>query len=91
MPCLPKGQLEAGNWIRNLAINLRDFGARHTLQYLRWAWRYPRERLISVLPSLLNNSFEVVPGHVAVPLAMPLHADWPCTVEHYLRAWERYA
>lgn len=87
---VPKGQLEGSARLRNFAINIRDFGAAHTLRYLQWALRYPRERLISVLPLLLGNSNEV-PGQVVAPLALPEQTDWSRTVEHYLKTWQRYA
>jgi rhamnosyltransferase len=85
-----KGQLEGSAWVRNLAITVRDFGAAHALRYLQWALRYPRERLISVLPLLLRTPSEV-PGQVIAPLALPAEADWGRTVDQYLSTWQRYA
>jgi hypothetical protein len=85
-----KGQLEGPAWLRNFGITVRDFGALHALRYLQWALRYPRERLISVLPLLLGNTKQV-PGQVSVPLALTVPADWPSTVDHYLETWQRYA
>lgn len=88
---VPKGQLEASQNLKNFAITLRDFGTRHTLRYLRWAWRYPRDRVISVLPLLLNSASEFSSSDVAVPLAIPAGSDWSFIVERYLKIWERYA
>jgi rhamnosyltransferase len=85
-----KGQLEGSEWLRNLAITVRDFGVLHALRNLQWAMRYPRERLISVLPLLLGNPNEV-PGQVAAPLALAAPVEWTTTVDHYLQTWQRYA
>jgi hypothetical protein len=106
-PRLPKGQLENAQVWRNFAITVRDFGMRHTLRYLDWArryprerlisvhldWarRYPRERLISVLPLLLDRSQEAVASNISIPLNIPMDTDWTGTAEGYLRAWKRYA
>ena len=90
-PRLPKGQLENAQVWRNFAITLRDFGLRHTLRYLDWARRYPRERLISVLPLLLDRNQEAVADNISIPLNVPLGTDWTGTAEGYLRAWKRYA
>jgi hypothetical protein len=90
-PRLPKGQLENAQVWRNIAITFRDFGMRHTLRYLDWARRYPRERLISVLPLLLDRSQEGIADNISIPLNVPLGTDWTGTAEGYLRAWKRYA
>ncbi len=88
---LPKGQLEASQVLRNFVITLRDFGLRHTLRYLGWALRYPRDRVISVLPLLLNSTSENTPGYVSIPLDMPPQSDRSLVLERYLETWERYA
>lgn len=90
-PWLSKGQLEASHFVRNFAITLRDFGARHTLRYPGWALRYPRERLISVLPLLLKPASGKIPSDVTIALAAPPHSSWVLAVERYLKTWERYA
>ena len=91
LPRLSKGQLETPQVLRNFAITLRDFGAGHTLRYLSWALRYPRERLISVLPLLLNGNMEAAPDNVLIPLAVPADAEHSAVVDSYLTKWARYA
>lgn len=91
LPRLPKGQLETSQLIRNFAITLRDFGVWHTFRYLGWALRYPRERLISVLPLLLTSSSLHTPPDVIIPLAVPKGSDRLYVVDRYLRTWQRYA
>jgi rhamnosyltransferase len=88
---IPKGQLETAQVWRNLAITLRDFGAQHTLRYLSWALRYPRERLISVLPLLLSSERKGITSSISVPLNVPSDTDWAGSVEGYIRTWKRYA
>jgi hypothetical protein len=90
-PRLPKGQLENAQVWRNIAITFRDFGMRHTLRYLDWARRYPRERLISVLPLLLARNQQAVARNISIPLNIPLGTDWAGTAEGYLSTWKRYA
>jgi hypothetical protein len=70
---------------------MRDFGAGHTLRNLNWALRYPRERLISVLPLLLNAESGKPPKNVMTPLAVPPETDRTRVVERYLETWARYA
>jgi hypothetical protein len=77
--------------LRNFAITIRDFGAGHTLRNLNWALRYPRERLISVLPLLLKVESESPPKNVMTPLAIPPHTRRSQVVERYLETWARYA
>jgi rhamnosyltransferase len=90
-PRLHKGQLENAQVWRNIAITFRDFGMRHTLRYLDWARRYPRERLISVLPLLLARNQQAVAKNISIPLNIPLGTDWSATAEGYLSTWKRYA
>ena len=91
LPHLPKGQLETSQKLRNLAITFRDFGAKHTLQNLGWALRYPRERLISVLPLLLNADGEAANETLMTPLAVPASSTHSLVVDRYLETWARYA
>jgi len=91
LPGLSKGQLETSQILRNFAITIRDFGAGHTLRNLNWALRYPRERLISVLPLLLNAESGKPSKNVMTPLAVPAEADRSRVVERYLETWARYA
>ena len=91
LPRLSKGQLETPQLLRNVAITIRDFGAGHTLRNLNWALRYPRERLISVLPLLLNTETGKPSKNVITPLAVPAETDRSLVVERYLETWARYA
>jgi len=93
-PGLPKGQ-GGSSWggPRNLAITLRDFGPVELLVRPLWSLRYPRERLISVLPLLLQR-----PGRdsrlsagSSGALAMPSGTPWKGAVKTFLRLWHRYA
>ena len=90
---IPKGQLESSNPIRNMIITLRDFGINHTLRHPGWSLRYPRERVIAVLPGLLTRSSSVasMPVSMTNPLAMQAGEKWSVCVEHYLETWARYA
>ena len=91
LPQLSKGQLENSQMLRNFAITIRDFGAGHTLRNLNWALRYPRERLISVLPLLLNAESGNPSKNVMTPLAVSSQTDRSQVVERYLETWTRYA
>jgi len=91
LPRLSKGQLETPQILRNFIITIRDFGAGHTLRHLNWALRYPRERLISVLPLLLKVESESPLENVITPLAISPQAERPQVVERYLETWARYA
>jgi hypothetical protein len=91
LPGLSKGQLETPQMLRNFAITIRDFGAGHTLRNINWALRYPRERLISVLPLLLNHDTASPPKDVMTPLAIPQPSGRSQVVERYLETWARYA
>jgi len=62
-PTLGKGQGRATLALPgNLARNLKTFGPLGLLRHARWAFRHPRDRLISALPLLLAN-----PGAAASP------------------------
>ena len=91
LPRLSKGQLETSQILRNLVITVRGFGVGHTLRNLNWALRYPRERLISVLPLLLKVESGRPPENVMTPLAIPPQTERPQVVERYLETWVRYA
>lgn len=90
---IPKGQLESSNPVRNMIITLRDFGINHTLRHPGWSLRYPRERVIAVLPGLLTRSSSgaSMPVSMTNPLAVEAGEKWSVCVEHYLEAWARYA
>lgn len=91
-PSIPKGQT-GGSWggLRNLAINLRDFGLAELLRRPRWCLRYPRERLISALPSLLSMPGAALPAAPANALALPVGTGWMDAAVAFLRLWRRYA
>ena len=93
-PRLSKGQ-GGSSWggPRNLAITLRDFGPVELLARPLWSLRYPRERLISVLPMLLENPGQGVTlaENPAGALALPAGTPWHEAVETFLRLWHRYA
>lgn len=90
---IPKGQLESSQPLRNMIITLRDFGFNHTLKHPRWSLKYPRERVIAVLPGLLTRSSSgaSMPVSMTSPLAIEAGEKWSVYVEHYLEAWARYA
>ena len=91
-PSVAKGQSNDGvrSLLRNLAITLRDYGPREILANLAWSRRYPRERLISVLPVILGEHKAVDQPMVRQALAM-MTGD-PAAVEHaFLSQWHRYA
>lgn len=90
---IPKGQLESSSVVRNLLITIRDYGLIHSLRHINWSLRYPRERLIAVLPGLLTsaNSDIELPRNYTIPLGFVHQPDWSESVECYLGAWARYA
>ena len=93
-PGLPKGQRDS-SWgrPRNLAVTLRDFGPLELLVRPLWSLRYPRERLISVLPLLLQRPGRDsrLSGATAGALALPSGTPWQEAVKTFLRLWHRYA
>ena len=90
---ISKGQLESSSILRNLLISVRDFGISHSFRHLPWSFRYPRERLIAVLPGLLSctHMTSEVPRNFTVPLGMERKRSWSQSVDLYLGAWGRYA
>lgn len=90
-PRLGKGQGRRWGWLRNPAVTLRDFGLAEILRHPRWALRYPRERLIAVLPILLSRPGEPLPEAVAAALALAPGTPWAQAAEVFLRWWSRYS
>ncbi|WP_295885623.1 hypothetical protein [uncultured Thiohalocapsa sp.] len=88
-PDLPKGQ--GGNLVRNLGVTLRDFGPREPLRRPRRALRYPRERLIAVLPLLLTEAGSLLDPCAASALGLPAQVHWKLAAERFLGLWARYA
>jgi hypothetical protein len=91
-PSVPKGQGRT-SWgaLRNAAITLRDFGPTEVLKRPRWALRYPRERLISVLPLLLSHRGESRISGIAGALAVATGASRTDAADRFLQLWRRYA
>lgn len=93
-PQLSKGQDGSSrSKLRNLAVTLRDFGLMHLVARPLWSLRYPRERLISVLPLLLENSDQDsrLPSCVTDALALQRDADCLQAEKKFLQLWRRYA
>lgn len=90
-PRLGKGQGHRWGLLRNPAVTRRDFGLAEILRHPRWALRYPRERLIAVLPILLSRPGEPLPEAVAAALALAPGTPWAQAAEVFLRWWSRYS
>lgn len=93
MPYWSKGQGRSGltGWLRNLVVNLRDFGAAECLRNPAWLTRYPRERLLSVLPALLEPSLGVPSARLDRALALRGDTDHQARIRRYLELWARYS
>jgi hypothetical protein len=91
-PAVPKGQHQA-SWgvLRHLATTARDFGLVELLREPRWSQRYPRERLISVLPLLLGQPRDRLQPMVGRALALPRTASPEEAFATFLGLWRRYA
>ncbi len=89
---VPKGQGGRHRlaWLRNMALNARDFGPMDLLRNFTWTIRYPRERLVSVLPALLSPTLSVPPANINRALSLADHADAPAASASFLRYWARY-
>lgn len=87
-----KGQSPGGlhGVLRNLAVTARDFGPSELLRNATWALRYPRERLISVLPALLEPALGVSPEAIAAALSQPGTPDRGTLADRFLGYWARY-
>lgn len=92
-PAVPKGQNNAlGDVPRNAAITLRDFGPGELLRHPGWSRRYPRERLIAVLPLLLSEPGATdIGGPAAAALGIASGEDWGAIAEALLKLWSRFA
>jgi hypothetical protein len=91
-PSLGKGQGRPSRLgLRNVAITARDFGPMELVRQPRWSLRYPRERLISVLPRLLVPSGAKPAADLCAPLAVPDGASWSQIADQFLALWRRYA
>jgi hypothetical protein len=84
-----KGQ--RSSLVRNLGVTVRDFGPFELLRRPLRALRYPRERLISALPLLLQASDGQLEPCAARALGLSSGSGWPRAVERFLALWARYA
>lgn len=93
LPSVSKGQGRKGlaGILRNLVVNIRDFGLVDSLGHLAWLRRYPRERLLSVLPALLRPSLGVPVGLQANALSLAGEKKHEALVQRYLQLWGRYS
>jgi hypothetical protein len=91
-PRIGKGQSAPGilGIVRNVAVTARDFGIPELFRNASWALRYPRERLISVLPALLEPSLDVPEGALSDALAQPGNVDRAHLSHRFLDFWQRY-
>jgi hypothetical protein len=92
-PSVSKGQSAPGlrGLLRNLGVTLRDYGPRELVTNLRWSLRYPRERLISILPGLLGEPGQVHDQQLATALGMTRGGGWHELTRSYLEQWHRYS
>jgi hypothetical protein len=92
-PAIGKGQSAPGlsGLMRNVGVTLRDYGPLELLTNLRWSLRYPRERLISILPGLLAGPGLLRDSQLTTALGLPARGSWQQLVRSYLEQWHRYA
>lgn len=91
-PAVSKGQSAPGlrGLVRNVGVTLRDYGIRELLTNPRWSLRYPRERLISILPVLLCGPGLVHGSNLATTLGLT-DGGWHDMTCSYLEQWHRYS
>lgn len=85
----PKGQ--RSTLARSLGVTVRDFGPLELLRRPVRALRYPRERLISVLPLLLQTTDAKPAPCAARALGLPGGSEWQPVAARFLALWARYA
>lgn len=92
-PSVSKGQGKKGllGILRNLVVNIRDFGVPGARASIGWLRRYPRERLLSVLPGLLSPSLQVPNNAKARALGLLDEQEPDILIERYLQLWGRYS
>lgn len=90
---VPKDQVGGGSLQRfkNLLLNGRNLGLRACLRHPAWALRYPRERLLSALPMLLQQPGQILSPALPAALGLPGDAHWAQAVTRYLRLWGRFS
>ena len=92
-PAVCKGQSAAG-WrglVRSIGVTLRDYGPLELLTNPRWSLRYPRERLISILPGLLGEPELVHVSQLSRALGRSVGGGRQEMTRSYLEQWHRYA
>ena len=89
---VPKGQDGRHKlaWFKNMALTARDFGPMEWVRNYAWSIRYPRERLVSVLPALLSPTLRVPAANINRALSLADHADSPTASASFLKYWARY-
>ena len=86
-----QGSKTLSSVFKNLAITLRDYGPLELLTNIRWSMRYPRERLISVLPYLLR-SHAIFPDSKLLRALGKRAGNDPASIESiFLGQWHRYS
>jgi len=92
-PAISKGQSAPGlrGLLRNVGVTLRDYGPLELLTNLRWSLRYPRERLISILPGLLAGPGLLRDSQLSNALGLADHGSRQQLVCCYLEQWHRYS
>jgi hypothetical protein len=92
-PQVDKGQSSSNMLapLRNMAITLRDYGASELLTNIRWSLRYPRERLISILPCLLSGQHELDDTEILTALGTLAAKDKAPMETIFLAQWHRYS
>lgn len=88
-----KGQSRRGvmGFSRNVFVTMREFGLSEFFRNAGWAFRYPRERLISVLPGLLDPCIGISTDQLADALSRPAMRDRASLTRIFLDYWSRYA
>lgn len=76
---------------KHMAITLRDYGPMELLTNIRWSMRYPRERLISVLPYLLGTHAIVPDSKLLRALGKKASTDDASIESIFLGQWHRYS
>lgn len=83
------GDLSAS--LKNLAVTLRDYGPLELITNTRWSLRYPRERLISILPSLLGVEDTPLDNKLLSVLGTSAGKGEQSAENIFLGQWHRYS
>jgi len=92
-PRVDKGQSATGikAIMRNVAITARDYGLLEVIVHPAWARRYPRERIISVLPLLLQKDANTQLAAIYPILGITENKTLQDCIAAFLEQWKRYA